>query len=302
MNKGMRILAMWILVAAPATALASTPIDETKAAPADGVVSIENMNGTVIVEGWNQKQVEVTGTLGDGPERLEFEVRGKRTTVEVVWPDHDGDNWWNGHRKMDPTELRVRVPRGSDLRIEGVNLGIDITAVDGEIELETVNGDIKVSDSPASVSASTVNGSIESDATTDQIEVEAVNGELTIRGAAGDLSASTVNGPIRITGDLFRSVDASTVSGDIFFDGKLDGEGSFDFESHSGDIELRLPKTVSAEFDVSTFSGAIHNAFGPEARRKDRYAPGMELSFSTGDGAARVDISSFSGKVQIEER
>jgi hypothetical protein len=302
MKKGMRILLMGILVAAPATVLAATPINETKAAPADGMVSIENMNGTVVVEGWNRKQVEVTGTLGDGPERLDFEVRGQRTTIEVVWPRHDDDSGWNGRRQMAPTELRVRVPRGSDIRIEGVNLGIEIKAVDGEVEMETVNGNIMVSDSPASVSASTVNGTIESDATTAEIDLEAVNGELTIRGAAGDLSASTVNGPIRITGDRFRSVDVSTVSGDIVFDGALDDRGSFDFESHSGDVELRLPPDVSAEFDVSTFSGAIQNAFGPEARRKDRYAPGMELSFSTGGGGARVDVSSFSGAVELVKR
>ncbi len=302
MNKGMRILAMWILAVAPATALASTPIDETKAAPADGLVSIENLIGTVSVEGWNQKQVEVTGTLGDGPERFEFEVEGRRTTIKVIWPDdHEDDGWW-GRKNRAQTELRIHVPRGSDVRIEGVNLEIDVAEVDGEIEVETVNGDITVGDSPASLSATTVNGSIRSSATTDLVEIEAVNGELTITGAAGDLSASTVNGPIRISGDRFRKIDASTVSGSIDFEGRLDEDGSFDFESHSGDVELRLPKNVSAEFDVSTFSGAIVNEFGPEARRKDRYAPGMELSFSTGGGGARVDISSFSGKVEIREQ
>jgi len=48
------------------------PVD-TNELPPDGVVTIENLIGSVTVEGWNKNQVSVTGMLGEGPEELASE-------------------------------------------------------------------------------------------------------------------------------------------------------------------------------------------------------------------------------------
>jgi hypothetical protein len=67
----------------------------------------------------------------------------------------------------------------------------------------------------------------------------------------------------------------------------------------SGQVVVKVSPGVSADFDVSTFSGSIENDIGPEAERSSKYAPGKELSFSSGSGGAQVSISSFSGTVKI---
>ena len=48
-------------------------------------------------------------------------------------------------------------------------------------------------------------------------------------------------------------------------------------------------------------SGDIVNDLGPQAVRKDRFAPGLELAFSLGSGDARISVSTFSGTVEIRE-
>jgi hypothetical protein len=72
-------------------------------------------------------------------------------------------------------------------------------------------------------------------------------------------------------------------------------------ESHSGTVTLELPADTSAEFEIETFSGQIHNDFGPKARRTSEYGPGYELSFSTGSGEAEVSVESFSGGVYLKK-
>jgi hypothetical protein len=70
----------------------------------------------------------------------------------------------------------------------------------------------------------------------------------------------------------------------------------------SGTVVLAVSPGIAADFEVSTFSGGISNAIGPEARRTNQYTPEKELSFTTGGGGARVSIETFSGGVKITTR
>jgi len=89
----------WIaLIAAAPAAWAGTPINERAAADPAGQVEISNIAGSVVVTGWDRAEVEVTGELGKGAERLEFSRAGKLTRVKV---DH-------AEAKLAGGELRPR--------------------------------------------------------------------------------------------------------------------------------------------------------------------------------------------------
>lgn len=67
-------------VAAPAT----RAVNERRPADPRGTVEIVNTAGRVSVAGWERPEVEVTGTLAELVERLEFTRSGTRTRVRVV--------------------------------------------------------------------------------------------------------------------------------------------------------------------------------------------------------------------------
>jgi hypothetical protein len=92
-----------------------------------------------------------------------------------------------------------------------------------------------------------------------------------------------------------------SVSGNLRFSGELLPGAAFKVESHSGDIDLAFPSGVSADFEVSSFSGGIVNGFGPSAQRTNRYTPGSELRFSTGKGGI-VSVRTFSGDIRLQRR
>ena len=74
------------LALASAGALAGAPINERAAADAAGQVEVSNTAGTVDVTAWARNEVEVTGELGKGAERLEFTRTGNVTRVKVILP------------------------------------------------------------------------------------------------------------------------------------------------------------------------------------------------------------------------
>ena len=86
----------------PLAALAGTPIDKRTAADPAGTVEISNTAGSVVVSGWDRHEVEVTGELGKGTERLDFTRSDKITRIKVVLP--------NRSSSVDDTDLIVIDP------------------------------------------------------------------------------------------------------------------------------------------------------------------------------------------------
>ena len=84
------------------------------------------------------------------------------------------------------------------------------------------------------------------------------------------------------------------------FSGTLDSKGSYEFNSHSGDIRIAVPGG-GATLDVRTFSGDVDSDFPmtlePGARTGER---GKGMRFTIGGGGARISAQTFSGDITIE--
>ena len=60
----------------------------------------------------------------------------------------------------------------------------------------------------------------------------------------GDVRAETTSGDVSLLGVTSRSVFATTVSGEVEYDGTIDANGRYEFHSHSGDIRLEIPESL----------------------------------------------------------
>jgi hypothetical protein len=251
---------------------AQQSVHETRSVAADAVVTVENISGSVKVVGWDRAEVQITGTLGRGVERLDVAGSGGRLDIRVVYP-HDCED-------CGGADIEIQVPFGSRPEIETVSADIDATSLRGDVRIESVSGNVTVD-------------------TTGSVRAKTVSGEVKVKGGGPDIDASSVSGDLEVGAATLKDAEFETVSGDIRIDASSAPQGRLEAKAVSGDIELRIPADAGADFDVSTFSGDIRNDLGPEARRKSEHAPGKELRFQTGDGAARMFLKSFSGSVRI---
>ncbi|MCA9756598.1 MAG: DUF4097 family beta strand repeat protein [Candidatus Eisenbacteria bacterium] len=283
-----------VLVASTAIcAWAGQTVDEKASVSKDGRVDIENLGGSVRVIGWDKNEVTVEGVLADDAEDFVFEADDRRTKIEVIFPRR-----MRGNHDVD-SDLEVHVPKGSRVRVSTVSATIDIKDVTGSVDLESVSGEITVVGPMESAEAQSVSGELRISGKVGEIDAGSVSGDVILDVPGGDVAVSTVSGDIETVGGVFESGDFSSVSGSIEFDGAPTESGSLEFDCHSGRVRIKLPSDLSAEVDVNTFSGDIDSAFGPKPRRTSDYAPGKELSFTMGDGDARISINTFSGSVRI---
>lgn len=328
------VMAVLAIAALTAPAEAQQRIDETFASDARGSIEIVNVAGSVSVIAWDRAEVSVTGTLGQGTERLELSRDRLNPQIRVVLPRTSSG------RNIRGSDLQIRVPAGKTVAVRTVSADIEVTDVRGQLDLRSTSGDVTVSGQPAevragstsgdlvidvttngrvtaettsgdvevrgsvrqSVNAESVSGDVHVAARTPEVRAESVSGDLRLTGATARVSASTVSGDAVITGSGIEYGSFETVSGNMRYTGDISPNGALDLQSHSGNVELTLPGNVSADFEVQSFSGSIQSDFGGEVERTSRYGPGRQLRFTTGRNGGRVSVQTFSGTVKLQRR
>jgi len=258
-------------------ARAQEAIEDALAATPDGTVKITNAAGSVRVRGWDRDSVAVGGTLGAGSEGLEFSVTGRETRIRVVLPR-------GASEELRGTELVVRVPRESHVAVRSAAADVDVDGVYGVVDAESVSGRVRVAGNPRMVYAQSAGGDVDVAASSKVVRAESVEGSVTVRDARGYVEVSTISGDATLTGNDVWEGEVTTVSGRIRFEGDFASNGSFYFESHSGDIGLSLTDGVEPAFEIVSFSGDVANEFADGG----------------GGAGSLVKIKTFKGTVRIE--
>ena len=279
--------------------LAATPIDQTRPLDARGKVEIDNLKGRIQVRAWNRNEVRITGSLGEGVEKLVIEGQGDHLLVRAQYPKQIGA--WRGDR-TGPTDLQLQVPLRADLDIESVSADIDVDGVaPGELSIDTVSGKVVVAAAPEHADITTVSGDLQATLNSGDVKVETVSGDALVSGRLkGQVHGETVSGRLSIdsNGENLRRLSTGTVSGDTSIAvGMVDG-GEIKSQTVSGDIRLRLPRNVSARVNAQSFSGDL-SAPGATVR-KEEFGPGSSLDQRYGSGAGEIHLETFSGDAKVE--
>lgn len=256
--------------------LAQQRVDESRPASPGGLVTVNNVAGSIVVKGWDKAEVSVSGTLGKGTERLEFEASGDSTTIKVVLPK-------NAHH-VEGSDLEIRVPAGSRLDVNTVSADITASELTGLLSLQTVSGQVSAT-GPAK-----------------ELDAQSVSGDITVDTGAAQINAQTVSGTVVLKAASPHDIEMESVSGDLRFEGGLAQGGSFKASTVSGNIKAALPSGLAADFSLGTFSGNLESAFGDKGTASPEDHSGKRLEFTTGSGGARVKAKTFSGNVTLTKR
>lgn len=278
----------WALaVLATGTAHAASQFEQTVAADPKGSVEISNVNGKIEVEGWDQKQVSISAYLNDY-QKVEVRADHGRTSITVRPP---GD-----------TDLKVKVPRGSEVDITAVTAGVTSTGVEGAQRLKTVGGSINADIGQADIEAKTVSGEVVlrgQGGKPAQLHLSSISGSIRLEHGAGDLEANTTSGTLSVQLDTARTVRVRTISGELSLRGKLTKGADVDAQTVSGAIKMHTDSDSGFEYDVSSFSGDIDDCFNAKPERTSQYAPGHRLSGSLGKGSGHVRLKTMSGGIEL---
>ncbi len=125
-----------------------------------GTFELQNVNGTVEVQGWDRNEVEVHAVKTAKQretdlERVSIEVDARPNAVSITtrYPQNEGVEV--------AVEYTIRVPHGARVEHIGtVNGTLRISGLENVEDLHTVNGDIEVFEAGGNVHAHTTNGNV----------------------------------------------------------------------------------------------------------------------------------------------
>ncbi len=273
---------------APAALAALTliqQIDSTVPVERGQRLEVDLFAGDVDVKTWSKNAVRVVADP-DGRGRVEIERSATSLSVRTT-----------GRRGPPPTtDIAITVPTWMALDISGVYTDITIAGARGPIAAETVQGDVSAEGGDGLVSVKSVQGGVSVTGAKGRIEANSVNADVEVRRSSGEISTETVNGSIDLVGTDATTLTATSVNGDLNYDGPLHSGGRYALSTHNGDITVTVAEAASAAVSVSTFNGEFESDF-PVTLTETR--KGKRFNFTIGSGSAQVTLESFQGTISL---
>jgi hypothetical protein len=264
-------------------------------------VEVGNVRGSVRVTGWDQGQVSLSGSLGEGSK---LEISGDALHLAVRVEGNSGNHWFGGNGPDRDSDLVLSVPRDAALKVGVVSADASVIGVAGKtFSVDGVSGKLTLDSDAPQVEVNCVSGDVvftTSKANVDaRVNLQTVSGDISAKGLGGRVKLETVSGNIGMAGGVVQELETGTVSGDARIQATPAAHARMTLKSMSGDIHLVLPAALSAHVEAQTFSGGIHSDFG-KVQNKER-GPGSSLDGSVGDSDATIHAESFSGSIEFRK-
>jgi hypothetical protein len=247
-------LALCVGLASAAGAAVTETIEKSFPIEADGRVSVENVNGTIDITGWDRAEVRVRAIMKARSRRdleeLDVEIRDSpgRLRIHTHYGSRRGwwallFNWFEGDRGSVRYELMV--PHGVRLDdVRTVNGSIHIRTTRERIDAMTVNGSMTLEDVGGPLDLSTVNGSIKARVAdlggVCCVGIKSVNGSIRLdlpAETSAELVVKSVNGSIQ--SDFEAERRTRSFVGRSFRATLGDGETDIAINTVNGSVRLR---------------------------------------------------------------
>ena len=121
---------------------------------------------------------------------------------------------------------------------------------------------------------------------------------MTVEDVQGNINASSASGNVRVM-KATGTVNAHSASGDVEVDlAGINGAGSMEFTSASGNVRVKAPADLDAEVEMSCTSGDLKTDFALSVNEPE-HGSRRSAHGRLGSGARYLKIRSSSGSVSL---
>jgi DUF4097 and DUF4098 domain-containing protein YvlB len=242
-------------------------------------VRVETNDGAVRITTGDSKQIELR-VLYSGykvDKNLTINTKQDGDLVELSARIHNNwGNWGINHRTL---RLEVHMPREADLNVDTGDGSVEAQALNGNLDIHTGDGHIRVEGAKGDIRLRTGDGSIEGHDLDGRMEATTGDGHVTLEGRFDSLNIKTGDGSITArAGAGSKLVNSWSIrTGDGSVDLSLPGDlhANIEASTNDGRISLGIPVTVEGTFSTSRISGKMNGG-------------GEQLTIHTGDGSIHL--------------
>lgn len=287
-----RLIPFTALLALPCAVSAQRKEEHGRAVTATVSIRVGGSFGSLRIIGWDRDSLALTASIPVGA-RFDGNFDDTGAPAAGVKMYLEAPEAFAGTAKLE-----LHVPARARIWTKGSTSNIEVSGMTGGLDLNIVAGSIRVTGSPRELNAESMDGTITVVGSPEWLRLKSATGDITLTGGSNDAALSTISGTIRASGGTVERAKLESVTSPIVFaETPLPGS-SLDFNSHSGRIELYLPRT-SAEIDAATMTGAIENGYTKTPAIASRDKRGQEIGIGIGNGGPRYYVRSFKGTIVL---
>jgi DUF4097 and DUF4098 domain-containing protein YvlB len=203
-------------------------------------------NGGVSFHGWDRNEVKVVAMIqASANDDSQAEALAKQITVSTEGGRIHADGPSSQHRSWWSVSYEIYVPRRSNLEAITQNGGVSAESIEGDLDFQATNGGIRVED------------------------------------VAGDVRGETTNGGV-----------SATLSGNSWR-----GRG-LDLRTTNGGVSLTIPRAYNARLETGTTNGGMNIEFPVTVHGMI----GKRIQTQLGSGGPIVRVVTVNGGVQVREQ
>lgn len=245
------------------------------------MVTLRNAQGKVVVKSWERSEVEVIAERASDGIEVDAVQHGNR--IEVATHTLQA-----GIASADQqANYEIHVPEETELEIKNDRGSVAVQRVYSDINVDTVLSTVELTDVSGVLTVHTVDGSF-----------------VCLR-CVGRIEFTSTSGGARFLQPTTQWLHAQTFSGQLLFDGPFRPNGSYILKTASGAIDVVMSDKDSVKMSAHSRKGAVENQVNmkPEGHSLVSLGGiGTGLVGTTGAGLARVELTSYSGKIRILKR
>jgi hypothetical protein len=245
-------------------------------------VRVDTNDGSVRVTTSDTKQIELK-VIYNGytlDKNLKIDSRQDGDRVELTAKETMHWNW--GIHVNRGLRVEVRMPRNADLTVDSGDGSVESESIQGNLDIHTGDGHIRVAGAKGQIKLRTGDGSIEGRDLDGQIDADSGDGHITLDGRFDSLNIRTGDGSINAHAQPGSKVISSwtihTGDGSVDLSLPADLNANIDATTNDGRISLGIPVMVEGQFSNSQIHGKMNSG-------------GQPVKIHTGDGSIRLSRS-----------
>jgi DUF4097 and DUF4098 domain-containing protein YvlB len=247
-------------------------------------LKLRTFDGTLVVRSWDKNEVlvEIERRAPDQAAAEALVVNqtqdGNKITIEAPTTENRRSVSFGVSQSVN---FSVTLPRRVALEASTGDGGIDVSDLQGTIDLNSGDGRIVASHLDGQVKVHTGDGTIRIDQAAGKVDADSGDGSVEVTGRLDELAVRTGDGPVR--------VDASNGSA---------MKNDWRITTGDGRISLRVPSDFNASVDASTGDGTVR-VDGIDRPRTGDESERRRVVGQLGSGGATLHLRSGDGSIDV---
>lgn len=258
-------------------------LDEVYNLATDGTIHLKSEDANVKITGSDRSDVhvvidrtETTRGVRSSRSRFDIKVEERQGDLYITESARRGVTFQIGSWRVD-YEIEIEMPQTGSLRIKGDDDDYVIRSVNGQISIETDDGDVELIE---------CNGN--------KFDIELEDGDLKMDGGKGSIYVNVDDGDVDIRNGDFDSVEVTAEDGNVSIETKLSDRGVYELRGDDADIDF-VVLGGGGEFNVSKDDGRISASSAFDTIQESERRSKLQLN----GGKADIDIRIEDGRVRL---